>query len=42
MGGKAFKLVPIMVGYLDAKLEKAYGELLAPFFDRPGTIFIIS
>lgn len=40
--GTSFKLVPIMVGNLDAKAEENYGALLAKYFDREDTVFIVS
>lgn len=36
------KLVPIMVGAIDRKLEEYFGGLLAKYFDDPNTIFIVS
>jgi len=42
MGEQTFTLVPLVVGNLDPKNEKRYGELLAPYFDLPDTFFIIS
>jgi len=40
--GRQFKLIPIMVGSIDAKLEAYYGKLLAPYFDDDNTLFVIS
>ena len=42
MKGKDFTLVPIMVGSITSAQERAYGELLAPYLDDPGTIAIAS
>ena len=39
---KPFKLVPIMVGNTDPKLENYLGNFFAKYFDDPNTIFIIS
>ncbi|CAF0758201.1 unnamed protein product [Brachionus calyciflorus] len=37
-----YKVVPIMVGNTSSEKEKMYGEMLAKYFLRPKTIFIIS
>eukprot|EP00471_Norrisiella_sphaerica_P004710 CAMPEP_0184487486 /NCGR_PEP_ID=MMETSP0113_2-20130426/10142_1 /TAXON_ID=91329 /ORGANISM="Norrisiella sphaerica, Strain BC52" /LENGTH=299 /DNA_ID=CAMNT_0026869817 /DNA_START=13 /DNA_END=912 /DNA_ORIENTATION=+ len=42
MKGKAFTLVPILVGSLSTKSEKMYGELLAPYLQDPANFFVIS
>jgi len=36
------KIVPIIVGQLTEETEREYGAILAPYFERPGTLFIIS
>ena len=41
-GRKDLKLVPIMCGHISKEQISAYGRLLAPYFDDPGTIFCIS
>ena len=40
--GNSAKIVPIIVGHLDMKMAEQYGKLLAPYFDRDDTLFIIS
>jgi AmmeMemoRadiSam system protein B len=40
--GRAFKLVPIMVGNTDPKMEAYYGKLLSSYFDDDNTVFIVS
>jgi len=40
--GRDIKLVPIMVGSIDAKMEEYYGKLLAKYFDDDNTVFVIS
>eukprot|EP00884_Botryococcus_braunii_P019046 jgi/Botrbrau1/5825/Bobra.0366s0010.1 len=40
--GKAFTLVPIMVGSLSLQGEEEYGRLLSPYLDDPGNLFVIS
>ena len=42
MKGHDFSLVPIMVGSIDAELEKVYGEILSEYFGKPGHLFIVS
>jgi AmmeMemoRadiSam system protein B len=42
MGDQAFTLVPIVVGSTGANAEAKYGQLLAPYFELPDTLFIIS
>jgi AmmeMemoRadiSam system protein B len=42
LGNKPFKLVPIMVGNTNPKLEQYFGSYLAKYFDDPNTVFIIS
>ncbi|GAX80087.1 hypothetical protein CEUSTIGMA_g7525.t1 [Chlamydomonas eustigma] len=42
MAGRAFKLVPIMVGALSLEGELQYGRLLAPYLEDPANLFIIS
>ncbi len=42
MKGHRFTLVPIMVGAINAKSEKLYGNLLSEYFDTPGHLFIVS
>ena len=37
-----YKIVPIMVGNTSSDKEKMYGEMLAKYFERPNTIFVIS
>uniref|UniRef100_A0A6A7GB68 Protein MEMO1 isoform X1 n=1 Tax=Hirondellea gigas TaxID=1518452 RepID=A0A6A7GB68_9CRUS len=37
-----FKLIPIMVGGTSFETEKAFGEILSPYFDDPETLFVIS
>ena len=36
------KLVPITVEICDYAMQQEYGKLLAPYFDDPDTIFVIS
>lgn len=36
------KVIPLIVGQNDMKMAEEYGKLLAPYFDRDDTIFIIS
>lgn len=31
-----------MVGHSDEKMVEQYGKILAPYFDNPNTLFIIS
>ncbi|KAF8332335.1 MEMO1 family [Cantharellus anzutake] len=40
--GKDIKIVPILVGAINIKQEKSYGEILAPYLDAPDTFFVIS
>merc|ERR1712032_117018 len=42
MGDQAFTLVPLVVGSTDAQTEESYGRILAPYFDLPDTLFVIS
>jgi len=42
MGDQAFTLVPIVVGSTSPAMEAKYGQLLAPYFELPDTLFIIS
>lgn len=42
MRGRAFTLVPIMVGALNPSSEERYGELLAPYLSDPHNVFVIS
>ena len=35
-------LVPIIVGHTSLKTGEAYGKVFAPYFQAPGTLFIIS
>jgi len=42
MGDQPFVLVPIVVGSLSPDIETQYSRILAPYFDSPDTIFIIS
>ena len=35
-------LVPIMVGSIKENQENEYGTILAPYFEDPSTLFIIS
>jgi AmmeMemoRadiSam system protein B len=42
MAGRAFKLVPIMVGALSLEGESRYGQVLAPYLEDPSNLFIIS
>eukprot|EP00386_Alphamonas_edax_P001356 GDKI01004053.1.p1 GENE.GDKI01004053.1~~GDKI01004053.1.p1 ORF type:complete len:300 (-),score=73.46 GDKI01004053.1:204-1103(-) len=42
MRGRAFTLVPIVVGAVSPALEQQYGRLLARYFQDPGTLFVIS
>lgn len=37
-----FKIVPIMVGGTNTERDRLYGELLSKYFQRPGTVFVIS
>ena len=36
------KLVPVLVGALTVRLEKFYGEALAPYLDDPRNLFVVS
>mmetsp|Transcript_26408 Transcript_26408/g.23335 ORF Transcript_26408/g.23335 Transcript_26408/m.23335 type:complete len:234 (+) Transcript_26408:244-945(+) len=40
--GRSIKLVPIMVGSIDRKMEEYYGDLLVKYFDDPNTLFCVS
>jgi len=42
MGDQAFTMVPIVVGSTSPSAEAKYGQLLAPYFEQPDTLFIIS
>eukprot|EP00042_Codosiga_hollandica_P041575 m.371994 g.371994 ORF g.371994 m.371994 type:complete len:320 (-) comp56143_c0_seq14:1947-2906(-) len=42
MRGQEFTIVPILVGNLSPKNERAYAELLRPFFEEPTSFFVIS
>jgi len=42
LDGRAFKLVPIMVGNVDPKQEEYYGKLLVKYFDDENTLFVVS
>jgi len=42
LAGRAFTLVPIMVGSLSGDSEARYGKLLAPYLDDPANLFILS
>eukprot|EP00238_Polyblepharides_amylifera_P014054 CAMPEP_0196576874 /NCGR_PEP_ID=MMETSP1081-20130531/6044_1 /TAXON_ID=36882 /ORGANISM="Pyramimonas amylifera, Strain CCMP720" /LENGTH=292 /DNA_ID=CAMNT_0041895603 /DNA_START=174 /DNA_END=1052 /DNA_ORIENTATION=- len=42
MEGKAFTLVPIMVGSLSPVVEAEYGELLKHYIDDPANLFVVS
>jgi len=35
-------IVPILVGQVNARSEALYGQLLAPFLQRKGTLFVVS
>lgn len=37
-----FKIVPVMIGNTSSDKEKMYGDMLAKYFERPNTIFVIS
>lgn len=37
-----FNIVPIMVGSINGEKERMYGQLLAKYFLRPRTLFVIS
>ena len=37
-----FKLIPIMVGATDLKMQEYYAEILTPHFEDPNSLFIIS
>ena len=39
---KDIKLVPLMVGQISSAAEKTYGEIFAPYYRDPSTMFIIS
>ena len=41
-GDDAIKVVPIVVGSLSREKEAEYGQILAPFFERPDTVFLVS
>jgi MEMO1 family protein len=36
------KLIPIMVGQLDAEMEQKVGDALTPYFEEEDTIFCVS
>lgn len=40
--GDNIKIVPIMVGTLDAKMAEEYGKLMVKYYEDPNTIFIVS
>jgi len=40
--GDKIKLVPIMVGATDLKMQEDYAKLLLPYFEEPDSLFIIS
>eukprot|EP00746_Dinoflagellata_sp_MGD_P030493 gnl/MRDRNA2_/MRDRNA2_172312_c0_seq1.p1 gnl/MRDRNA2_/MRDRNA2_172312_c0~~gnl/MRDRNA2_/MRDRNA2_172312_c0_seq1.p1 ORF type:complete len:320 (-),score=49.16 gnl/MRDRNA2_/MRDRNA2_172312_c0_seq1:4-963(-) len=43
MGGtEGWALIPIVVGSLSFEAKDRYGQILAPYFDAPDTVFIIS
>ena len=42
MEGREFTLVPVLVGALDADLEKQYGSIFARYLDDPANLFVIS
>mmetsp|Transcript_46447 Transcript_46447/g.148999 ORF Transcript_46447/g.148999 Transcript_46447/m.148999 type:complete len:294 (-) Transcript_46447:371-1252(-) len=42
MGSKSFKIVPIMVGALNADAEAHYGRVLAPYLADPSNFFVAS
>jgi AmmeMemoRadiSam system protein B len=42
MGNQAFTIVPIVVGSTSPRMDAEYGSLLAPYFEQPETLFIIS
>jgi len=42
MRGKPFTLVPIVCGAMSPQDERSLGELLAPYFDEPSCLFVIS
>ena len=41
-GSHPFKLVPIMVGSIDAQKEEEYGQKLAGYLDDEKTLFVVS
>lgn len=41
-GGNFPKIVPILVGSINARQEKEYGKLLRPYLDDPENCFVIS
>lgn len=42
MADQEFTLIPMVVGSTSPSTEAAYGSILAPYFDLPDTLFIIS
>lgn len=40
--GSSAKVVPIVVGSIGAKQERAFGQLLAPYLAQEGTVFVVS
>eukprot|EP00056_Hartaetosiga_gracilis_P010366 m.152493 g.152493 ORF g.152493 m.152493 type:complete len:291 (+) comp13302_c1_seq4:131-1003(+) len=42
MSGHPVKIIPILVGSLDAEAEAVYGEVLAPYLDDPSNLFVVS
>lgn len=42
VGPKEFKIVPILVGSLNADKEEMYGRILAPYLADPSNVFVIS
>lgn len=42
MLGEKFQLIPIMVGATNAKMQEDYAKILAPYFDQPNSLFVVS
>lgn len=42
MAGREYTVVPILVGSIGGKSEAAYGKVLAPYFDDPSSVFVVS